>query len=125
VHFGRLDLGDCVGRGVLEVEHERLSGGQDARDFYVRQLGCEGLGEDRRARDRRLSALAQMCCSTLARAHARTGDRFAIGGYLGKAATFDRALVEFADRYADQNERDFEALREAAASGRVTAELGS
>ena len=59
-----------------------------------------------------LEALAGACGWTLAHAHARTGDRFAIAGYLGKGDGFDRALVRFAQSYADQNERDYQAFLE-------------
>ena len=65
-----------------------------------------------------------MCGWTLARAHARSGDRVAIATYLGSNDTFDRALVEFAEAYADQNERDYNTLVDAVKSGRVTAETG-
>jgi hypothetical protein len=61
---------------------------------------------------------------TLARAHARGGDRIAIPAYLGKTASFDRAIVGFSKAYAEQNERDYQALVEAVNSGRVTAETG-
>ena len=57
-------------------------------------------------------------------AHARSGDAIAIASYLGAGDSFDRALASFAEAYADQNERDYDALREAVASGRVTAETG-
>ncbi len=62
--------------------------------------------------------------STLARAHARSGDAVAISAYLGSSDPFDRALAEFAEAYADQNERDYEALQNAVAEGRVVAETG-
>jgi predicted alpha/beta hydrolase len=65
-----------------------------------------------------------MCGWTLARAHARTGDRIAIASYLGKSERFDLALTNFAASYADQNERDYKALVEAVASGRVVANTG-
>ena len=65
-----------------------------------------------------------MCAEALARAHARSGDRIAIASYLGNGPTFDRALAEFAATYADQNDRDYEALRQAAAAGRITVESG-
>ena len=58
------------------------------------------------------------------RAHARSGDRIAIAAYLGSSDVFDRAIADFASAYADQNERDHNALAAAAASGRVTAERG-
>jgi predicted alpha/beta hydrolase len=65
---------------------------------------------------------AQLCGEALAKAHARSGDAIAIGSYLGAGDSFDRAMAGFAEEYADQNERDYEALREAAASGRVAVE---
>ncbi|HEV3388111.1 MAG TPA: DUF2252 family protein, partial [Solirubrobacteraceae bacterium] len=58
------------------------------------------------------------------RAHARSGDAVAIGTYLGAGNTFDRAMCAFADGYADQNERDYEALRHAADAGRITVRPG-
>ena len=64
----------------------------------------------------------ELCGWTLARAHARSGDRIAIAAYLGGSDVFDRAITEFAAAYADQNERDHQALLDAVASGRITAE---
>ena len=66
----------------------------------------------------------RMCARTLARAHARSGDRIAIAAYLGASDVFDRSIAKFAEAYADQNERDYQALKDAAASGRVVAETG-
>ena len=71
-----------------------------------------------------LAAYGKACGWTLARAHARSGDRIAISAYLGKSDSFDRAMVSFAKTYADQNERDFAALQAAVASGRLKAETG-
>ena len=100
-----------------------LDGG--SRDFYVRQL-----------RDMKFSAAieqmllpglmayAQICGWTLARAHARSGDRFAIAGYLGKSDKFDRALATYAERYADRTEQDHAALAAAVADGRIEAVTG-
>jgi len=65
-----------------------------------------------------------VCARALARAHARSGDRIAIAGYLGTGPTFDRALAAFAESYADQNQRDYEALKQAEATGRITVETG-
>jgi len=62
---------------------------------------------------------ASICGWTLARAHARSGDPVAIASYLGKNDRFDWSIVDFARRYADQNERDFEAFTEAIRSGRL------
>ena len=71
-----------------------------------------------------LEAYGRICGWTLARAHARSGDRIAIAAYLGSGDSFDRAMASFAETYADQNDRDYRALQEAAASGRVAAEMG-
>ena len=71
-----------------------------------------------------MTVYAQICGSTLARAHARSGDRIAIAAYLGGGNAFDRALADFAEAYADQNERDYLALKKAASDGRVTAREG-
>jgi uncharacterized protein (DUF2252 family) len=100
------------------VRAEGLDG--QSRDFYVRQLwdqkgSVKVEGMDKGA----LTAYAQICGTTLAHAHARSGDRIAIGAYLGKGDTFDLAMASFAETYADQNERDYEALRAAADDGRV------
>jgi Uncharacterized protein conserved in bacteria (DUF2252) len=65
-----------------------------------------------------------MCGWTLARAHARTGDRIAVAAYLGGSDKFDHAVADFAESYADQTERDHTALAYAAASGRVQAQVG-
>ncbi|HVY77610.1 MAG TPA: DUF2252 domain-containing protein [Solirubrobacterales bacterium] len=98
------------------------AGGLDgqARDFYVRQLWDQkGSARIDRMDPSSLTAYAQLCGITLAHAHARGGDRIAIAAYLGKGDAFDRAMAEFAERYADQNERDYGALRAAAEEGRV------
>ena len=66
----------------------------------------------------------EMCAWTLARAHARSGDRVAIASYLGGSDAFDGAIADFAELYADQSERDYESLLGAIESGRVVAESG-
>jgi sugar/nucleoside kinase (ribokinase family) len=71
-----------------------------------------------------MSALGEICAWTLARAHARSGDRAAIAAYLGDDDAFAKAIAEFAEIYADQNERDWAALTEAARSGRITVQSG-
>jgi uncharacterized protein (DUF2252 family) len=95
------------------------------RDFYGRQLwdgkrsiDVESLNEEG------FEIYARACGFTLARAHARSGDRIAIASYLGSGDAFDRAMSEFAELYADQAERDHAALAEAARSGRITAVEG-
>ena len=60
----------------------------------------------------------------MARAHARSGDRIAIASYLGERDTFDRAIADFSAAYADQNERDYQALVDAVQSGRLEAQTG-
>jgi uncharacterized protein (DUF2252 family) len=99
---------------------------QDERDFYIRQLW-----------DRKLSVAIEsfgaagferygsLCGATLARAHARTGDRVAIAAYLGNSDSFDNALARFAESYADTNESDHRSLVEAIGSGRVAADTSA
>jgi predicted alpha/beta hydrolase len=71
-----------------------------------------------------LSFYAGICGWTLARAHARSGDPIAIAEYLGEDDQFDRSISDFAKRYADQNERDYQAITEAIRSGRMEAREG-
>jgi hypothetical protein len=95
------------------------------RDFYVRQLWDWKTSADIETATRDgLSLNARLCAWTLARAHARTGDAVAIGAYLGSGESFDKAIAEFAEAYADQNDRDYSALLEAIDSGRVEAASG-
>jgi uncharacterized protein (DUF2252 family) len=95
------------------------------RDFHVRQLRDWKFSVDIAALDRvLLTTYGRLCGWTLARAHARSGDRIAIASYLGKADTFDKATTAFAVAYADQTERDHEALAAAVKGGRVQAETG-
>ena len=82
-----------------------------SRHFYVRQLwDGKGSVDPERMSARELALYGGLCARALARAHARSGDRVAIAAYLGSGKVFDRALAKFAERYADQNERDFAAL---------------
>jgi thiamine monophosphate kinase len=69
-----------------------------------------------------LAFYGRVCASALVRAHARSGDRIAIASYLGSSDAFDRAVVAFSEAYADQNERDYDALVRAEKSGRITAQ---
>jgi len=89
-------------------------------DYYIRQL-----------KDWKMSApieqmipsgmviYARMCGWALARAHARSGDRIALAAYLGGSDKFDQAIADFAEKYADQNERDYAALQTAVKDGRA------
>ncbi|MFL5967725.1 MAG: DUF2252 domain-containing protein [Gaiellaceae bacterium] len=95
----------------------------ETKDFYIRQLwDAKGSAEVERMDPVGLTAYGVICGWTLARAHARSGDAVAIGAYLGTGARFDHAMASFSETYADQNERDYQALQEAVASGRIVAE---
>jgi uncharacterized protein (DUF2252 family) len=96
-----------------------------ARCFYVRQLwDGKGSVDVERVSPGELGLYGALCGCTLARAHARSGDRVAIASYLGRGNAFDRAMAEFAERYADQNERDYEAMLEAEKFGEIEVERG-
>ncbi|HTZ27786.1 MAG TPA: DUF2252 domain-containing protein [Streptosporangiaceae bacterium] len=96
-----------------------------ARDFYVRQLRDWKFSVEIESMvPSGMKLYGELCGWTLARAHARSGDRIAIASYLGGSDAFDRAITQFAATYADQNERDHQALVDAVSSGRITAEPG-
>jgi uncharacterized protein (DUF2252 family) len=96
-----------------------------SRDYYIRQLwDAKGSALVELMDPKALTIYAELCGRTLAKAHARSGDAIAIASYLGRRDRFDRPLASFAESYADQNERDYDALRAAVASGRVVAESG-
>jgi uncharacterized protein (DUF2252 family) len=96
-----------------------------ARDYYVRQLwDWKGSATIEEMSARGLAVYGRTCAWTLARAHARSGDRIAIASYLGSSDVFDQAIAAFAEAYADQNERDYATLVEAVKSGRIEAETG-
>ena len=104
---------------------QRTEAGLDGRprDFYVRQLRDWKFSVDIEnilASGMRL--YGELCGWTLARAHARSGDRIAIAAYLGGSDVFDQAITQFAAAYADQNERDHQSLVDAVSSGRIIAE---
>ena len=100
-----------------------IDGGR--RDFYVRQLrDWKGSAPVEEMVPDGMMAYGELCAWTLARAHARSGDRIAIAAYLGAGDVFDRALADFAERYADQNDRDYRALQDAVTSGRLIAKAG-
>ena len=95
------------------------------RDYYLRQLrDWKGSFEVEGSIPPGLTKYVGVCAQALARAHARSGDRIAVASYLGSGTSFDRAIGKFADTYADQNQRDYEALQRAAASGRIKVEGG-
>ena len=96
-----------------------------AGDYYVRQLkDWKGSAEIEKMDPKAMATYGTLCGWTLARAHARSGDRIAIASYLGKGDRFDRALVEFSKAYAGQNERDYQALNAAVDSGKIEARTG-
>ncbi len=106
---------------------QRLNPAPDGvvRDFYIRQLRDWKFSLETQAmQPSGLSDYGEVCGWTLARAHARSGDRIAIAAYLGSSDTFDKAIAEFAAVYADQNDRDHAVLAEAATSGRILAQRG-
>jgi uncharacterized protein (DUF2252 family) len=108
--------------GWLHVE-SGLDGQE--RDFYGRQLkDWKGSAEIEQMIPQGLAAYGRLCGWTLARAHARSGDRIAIAAYLGRGPSFDRAVVAFSSAYAEQNERDCKTLAKAVKAGRITAQTG-
>ena len=95
------------------------------RDYYVRQFhDWKGSADVDSMLVPGATLYARICAATLARAHARWGDRIAIASYLGKGDAFDRAIADFSAAYADQNEKDYEAFAAAVKSGRLTAQTG-
>jgi uncharacterized protein (DUF2252 family) len=139
-------LADYAGQSEYVNQGERVVAGQRlmqaASDIclgWVRAKSPDGQKEDyylRQLRDWKMSAeietmqpqsmeiYARLCGWTLARAHARSGDRFAIAAYLGNSTKFDNAIADFANTYAEQNEKDHAALARAVATGRVEAQSG-
>ncbi len=94
-------------------------------DFYVRQLRDWKFSMDiDRMHPSGMEIYGELCAWTLARSHARSGDSVAIAAYLGSSDVFDQAIVQFASSYADQTERDHQALAKAAATGRIIAQRG-
>jgi Uncharacterized protein conserved in bacteria (DUF2252) len=121
-----------VGQRVMQAVSDIFLGwvrvkGLDGRtrDFYLRQLrDWKGSAEIEVMVPAGMQAYGELCGWTLARAHARSGDRVAIAAYLGSSPAFDVAVGEFAQAYADQNEHDYAALMGAIGTGRVAAEPG-
>jgi len=121
-----------AGQRLMQAASDIFLGWQSAegldgvtRDFYLRQLqDWKGSVDVDSALPEGVSRYAALCAQTLARAHARSGDRMAMAAYLGGTPAFDKALVKFSEAYADQNERDYEAFAEACKSGRLHAEQG-
>ncbi len=105
-----------LGWGTIEVDGR-------ARSFYVRQLYDHRASIDvSRLDDTLLEAYGRMCAWTLARAHARSGTSAQIAGYLGGSTRFEEAISEFAQAYCERNARDYRALHDAVAQGRISTE---
>jgi hypothetical protein len=127
-HGERVVRGQRLSHAAIDVflswqRSEGLDGLE--HDFYVRQLWDWKASIDLSTISRwGLHAYTRACGWSLARAHARSGDRLAIAAYLGNSDKFDRAIARFASAYADQNELDYERLAEAVAAGDVTAAHG-
>jgi len=123
-HGQRVVMGQRLMQATSDIflGWERVEWAGESHDYYLRQLrDWKGSVDIAGMTPAGMELWGEMCGWTLARAHARSGDRIAIAAYLGGGDVFDRAIVEFADAYADQNERDFEALKKAVAVGRVPA----
>jgi uncharacterized protein (DUF2252 family) len=102
-----------------------MTGKPAGRPFYWRQLrDMKGSIETELLKAPGLEILATMCGWTLARGHARSGQRIAIASYLGASDRFDQAIADFATSYADQAEKDYAALLKAIKQGRIPAETG-
>jgi hypothetical protein len=96
-----------------------------SRDYYVRQFqDWKGSADVETMLVPGATLYSRICAATLARAHARWGDRIAIASYLGNGDAFDRAIANFSVAYADQNERDYQAFTAAISSGRLVAQTG-
>jgi uncharacterized protein (DUF2252 family) len=122
-----------VGQRLMQADSDiclgwlRVAKGPDGRrhDHYVRQLkDWKGSAQIEQMNAKGMAAYGKLCGSTLARAHARTGDPIAMASYLGDSDAFDRAILTFSMAYAGQNRRDYDALAEAAKAGRITAKTG-
>jgi uncharacterized protein (DUF2252 family) len=112
-----------VGQQLMQATSDILLGwtrGAAGRDFYVRQLwDMKGSVDTSALQPAGLRFYGGLCGWALARAHARTGDAVAIAAYLGTSDTFDGAIADFAETYADVNERDYRAYLAAIEDGRV------
>jgi uncharacterized protein (DUF2252 family) len=127
-HGQRVVAGQRLMQGASDVflGWQRIKGlDGETRDYYVRQLhDWKGGAEVEELLVSGATLYSQICGQTLARAHARWGDRIAIASYLGNSEVFDRAIADFSAAYADQNERDYETLVRSIKSGRLAAQDG-
>ena len=125
-HGERVVCGQRLSQAASDLFLGWVNGPRDETiHYYFRQLrDMKGSFEIEESIPQGFVLYAQVCGAALARAHARSGDAATIAGYLGSRDTFDRAIVEFAEAYADQTERDHAALTEAIKSGRIEAQEG-
>jgi uncharacterized protein (DUF2252 family) len=127
-HGERVVRGQRISQAVSDIflswqRSEGLDGSE--HDFYVRQLWDWKASADLAALSASgLHAYTRACGWSLARMHARSGDRLAIAAYLGRGTGFEQAIAGFSAAYADQNERDHARLAEAVADGALSARLG-
>src|SRR5215217_2987210 len=121
-HGERVVSGQRMMQAASDIYLGWTKGEDRTRHYYWRQLhDMKGSAEIESMAPLGLSFYAGICGWTLARAHARSGDPIAIAAYLGKGDQFDRSITDFAQRYADQNELDYQAFAEAIRSGRLEA----
>jgi uncharacterized protein (DUF2252 family) len=125
-HGERVVRGQRMMQAASDIFLGWTKGTQTSRHYYWRQLrDMKGSAEVETMAPVALNFYARICGWTLARAHARSGDPIAIAAYLGEDDLFDRSITDFARRYADQNERDYQAFAEAIRSGRLHALEGA
>jgi uncharacterized protein (DUF2252 family) len=119
-HGERVVRGQRMMQAASDIYLGWTKGVEDGRFLYWRQLrDMKGSVDVEAMKPFGLNFYAHQCGWTLARAHARSGDPIAIAAYLGKGDAFDGAIVDFSERYADQNEQDFQAFSDAVKSGRL------
>ena len=116
-----------TGQRLMQSASDMFLGWMHERghDYYVRQLrDMKATATLETMKPEDLAEYSKLCGWVLARAHARSGDAVRISGYLGKSETFDEAIADFGNAYADQNDRDYEDFQAAVRSGRLSAETG-
>jgi uncharacterized protein (DUF2252 family) len=127
-HGERVVAGQRLMQGATDIflGWQRIKGMDGVtRDYYVRQFqDWKGSADVDTMLPPGATLYARICGATLARAHARWGDRIAVASYLGNGSAFDRAIADFSAAYADQNEQDYAAFSAAVDSGRLPAQVG-
>jgi uncharacterized protein (DUF2252 family) len=124
-HGERVVRGQRMMQAASDIYLGWTVGLDTTRHFYWRQLrDMKGSADTETMSPSGLTSYAAVCAWTLARAHARSGDPVAITAYLGTSDKFDRSITDFSERYADQNERDYQEFVGAVRSGRLQATEG-